>query len=85
MKSDVVHASESADSQIALCPRISGIVSSSLMLDQMIEALIGLVVGVTSCDACLVYHRSVCGRNRAVRKTVTVEPPAASEPTLEEF
>jgi signal transduction protein with GAF and PtsI domain len=55
MNSDSLYAPESADTQIALLHRISGIVSSSLTLDQMLDALIGLVVGVTNCDACLVY------------------------------
>jgi GAF domain-containing protein len=55
MSTNVIHPAESADTQIALFHRISGIVSSSLTLDQMLDALIGLVVGVTSSDACLVY------------------------------
>jgi GAF domain-containing protein len=46
---------ESAGSQLALLHRISGIVSSSLTLKEMLDELIGLVVSVTSCDACLVY------------------------------
>jgi len=55
MNSNAVHPFESTSSQIALLHRISGIVSSSLTLDEMLDELIGLVVGVTSCDACLVY------------------------------
>jgi signal transduction protein with GAF and PtsI domain len=46
---------ESAMSQLALLHRISGIVSSDMSLRKMLDALISLVVGVTSCDACLVY------------------------------
>ena len=49
------HSSESAVSQVALLHRISGIVSSDMTLQKMLDALISLVVGVTSCDACLVY------------------------------
>src|SRR6185369_5306161 len=33
----------------------SAIVSSDMSLPKMLEELIGLVVGVTACDACLVY------------------------------
>ena len=46
---------ESVGSQLALLHRVSGIVSSDLSLARMLDELIGLVVGVTSCDACLVY------------------------------
>src|SRR5262247_1245405 len=46
---------ESALSQLALLHRISGIVSSDMSLEKMLSELIGLVVGVTNCDACLVY------------------------------
>jgi signal transduction protein with GAF and PtsI domain len=46
---------ESAVSQLALLHRVSKIVSSDMSLQKMLEELIGLVVGVTSCDACLVY------------------------------
>ena len=46
---------ETAGSQLALLHRISGIVSSSLTLQKMLEELVGLVVSVTVCDACLVY------------------------------
>lgn len=46
---------ESVGSQLALLHRISGIVSSSMTLKKMLDELIGLVVGVTNCDACLVY------------------------------
>src|SRR5215475_9902396 len=42
-------------SQLALLHRISGIVSSAMSLQKMLDELIGLVVGVTDCDACLVY------------------------------
>src|SRR5688572_24777927 len=47
--------SDSAGSQLALLHRISGIVSSDTPLEKMLDELIGLVVGVTDCDACLVY------------------------------
>src|SRR5262245_46390201 len=46
---------ETAGSQLALLHRISGIVSSSLTLKEMLDELIGLAVSVTNCDACLVY------------------------------
>jgi signal transduction protein with GAF and PtsI domain len=46
---------ESIGSQVALLHRVSGIVSSDLSLAKMLDELIGLVVGVTNCDACLVY------------------------------
>src|SRR5215831_8969120 len=49
------HSPESAVSQVALLHRISGIVSSDMTLQKMLDALISLVVGVKSCDACLVY------------------------------
>jgi len=42
-------------SQLALLHRISGIVSSDMPLQKMLDELIGLVVSVTPCDACLVY------------------------------
>ena len=45
----------SAVSQLALLHRVSGIVSSDMSLQKMLDELIGLVVSVTSCDACLVY------------------------------
>jgi GAF domain-containing protein len=41
--------------QLELLHRISGIVSSSLTLEKMLEELVALVVSVTRCDACLVY------------------------------
>jgi GAF domain-containing protein len=46
---------DSVVSQLALLHRVSGIVSSDMSLQKMLDALIGLVVSVTSCDACLVY------------------------------
>lgn len=46
---------EGAGSQVALLHRISGIVSSGMTLPKMLDELVGLVAGVTSCDACLVY------------------------------
>jgi GAF domain-containing protein len=48
-------STEPAVSQLALLHRISGIVSSDMSLQKMLEELIALVVGVTTCDACLVY------------------------------
>ena len=46
---------DSAVSQLALLHRVSGIVSSDMSLKRMLNEVIGLVVGVTNCDACLVY------------------------------
>jgi GAF domain-containing protein len=46
---------EAAESQLALLHRISAIVSSDMSLPNMLDELISLVVGVTNCDACLVY------------------------------
>jgi signal transduction protein with GAF and PtsI domain len=46
---------DSAVSQLALLHRVSGIVSSDMSLQKMLNELIRLVVGVTNCDACLVY------------------------------
>ena len=42
-------------SQLTLVHRISGIVSSNMTLNRMLDELIELVVSVTNCDACLVY------------------------------
>ena len=42
---------DSAVSQLALLHRVSGIVSSDMSLQKMLNELIGLVVGVTNCDA----------------------------------
>jgi two-component system, response regulator PdtaR len=42
-------------SQVTLFHRISGIVSSTLSLDEMLGEVLGLTVGLTQCDACLVY------------------------------
>jgi len=53
--SDVGGLPDSAATQLALLHRISGIVSSSLALAQMLDELVGLVVSVTNCDSCLVY------------------------------
>ena len=50
-----VNSPEAAVSQLALLHRISGIVSSDMSLQKMLGELIGLVVGVTNCDACLAY------------------------------
>jgi GAF domain-containing protein len=51
----VENSPEVAVSQLELLHRISGIVSSDMPLDKMLDELIGLVVSVTDCDACLVY------------------------------
>jgi GAF domain-containing protein len=48
-------ATDSANDQLALLHRVSGIVSSSLSLNQMLDELVALVVSVTTCDSCLVY------------------------------
>jgi signal transduction protein with GAF and PtsI domain len=48
-------ANEPVDLQLASLHRISGIVSSGLPLRKMLEELVALAVGVTQCDACLVY------------------------------
>src|SRR5215470_4667077 len=50
-----VDSPDSALSQLALLHRVSGIVSSDMSLKKMLSELIGLVVSVTNCDACLVY------------------------------
>jgi GAF domain-containing protein len=55
MKVITGNGSEAMTSQLALLHRISGIVSSDMALDKMLDELISLVVGVTACDACLVY------------------------------
>ncbi|HTS28100.1 MAG TPA: GAF domain-containing protein [Bryobacteraceae bacterium] len=44
-----------SSTQVALLHQISNIVSSNLILERMLEELIGLAVDVTDCDACLVY------------------------------
>ena len=46
---------DSSAAQLALLHRVSGIVSSSLSLAQMLNELVSLVVTVTNCDSCLVY------------------------------
>jgi GAF domain-containing protein len=43
------------NTDVALLHRISGIVNSAMTLKKMLDELIGLVVSVTTCDACLVY------------------------------
>jgi signal transduction protein with GAF and PtsI domain len=50
-----VHVLEPPRTQLALLHRISNIVSSELMLDEMLGEIVGLTVQVTECDACLVY------------------------------
>ncbi len=52
---DAVEPAEPAGSHIALLHRISGIVSSDLDIERMLQELISLTVQVTACDACLVY------------------------------
>ncbi|HEV2419713.1 MAG TPA: GAF domain-containing protein [Terriglobia bacterium] len=42
-------------SQVELLHRMSGVISSDLTLEEMLEDLIGLVVEITNCDACMVY------------------------------
>lgn len=44
-----------APTQVELLHRTSKIVSSGLTLDDMLRELVGLMVEVTGCDACLVY------------------------------
>src|SRR5215510_5665525 len=46
---------ESDFSQIALLHRVSGIVSSDMSLEKMLDKLIALVLAITNGDACLVY------------------------------
>src|SRR5215471_13072335 len=60
-----VSAEPETSSQLALLHRISGIVSSDMSLQKMLNELIGLVVGVTDCDACLVF---LLEASRDVRK-----------------
>lgn len=55
MTTAVVHSPKLVVSQLAVLHRISGIVSSNMPLRKMLDELVGLVVSVTSCDACLVY------------------------------
>ena len=55
MKGAMGNSPEAAASQLALLHRISGIVSSAMSLQKMLDELIALVVGVTNCDACLIY------------------------------
>ena len=55
METRLGNSPDSAVSQLALLHRVSGIVSSDMSLQKMLNELIGLVVGVTNCDACLVY------------------------------
>ncbi|MGH9377801.1 MAG: GAF domain-containing protein [Terriglobia bacterium] len=42
-------------SQVELLHRVSGVISSDLTLEEMLEDLVGLVAEITSCDACMVY------------------------------
>ena len=46
---------ELVSDQLTLLHRVSGIVSSSLSLNRMLDELVGLVVSGTNCDSCLVY------------------------------
>jgi len=43
------------ENEVELLHRISAIVSSERSLDEMLGEVVGLTVGVTDCDACLVY------------------------------
>jgi two-component system, response regulator PdtaR len=45
----------SQDTQLALLHAISRTVSAKLTLDEILQELIGIAVGFTRCDACLVY------------------------------
>src|SRR5258708_26333682 len=51
----VVTEMGSESSSASVLPRVSGIVSSPLSLDEMLGEIVGLAARVTSCDACLVY------------------------------
>jgi signal transduction protein with GAF and PtsI domain len=55
MPTSTSNSTNSAVSQLALLHRVSGIVSSDMSLQKMLDELIGLVVSVTGSDACLVY------------------------------
>jgi hypothetical protein len=55
MNTTISKLPESVGSQLELLHRVSGIVSSDMSLEKMLDDLIGLVASVTSCDACLVY------------------------------
>ena len=46
---------DSSVAQIALLHRISNIVSSNQDLEPMLKEMVGMIVQVTDCDACLVY------------------------------
>ena len=45
----------SQDTQLGLLHAISRTVSAKLTLDEILQELIGIAVGFTHCDACLVY------------------------------
>ena len=47
--------SDSRASQVAILHHISGIVSSDLTLERMLQELIQLILDATRCDACLIY------------------------------
>ena len=55
MTMSVSNSQEADVTQLELLHRISGIVSSDMPLEKMLDELIGLVVSVTNSDACLVY------------------------------
>src|SRR5262245_8780541 len=55
MKVTAGDSREAAASQLALLHRISGIATSDMSLQKMLNELIGLIISVTDCDACLVY------------------------------
>jgi signal transduction protein with GAF and PtsI domain len=48
-------ARNSARWEVELLHRVSGIVSSGMSLEKMLDELVGIVVDLTNCDACLVY------------------------------
>lgn len=48
-------AAETSSAQAEWLRRISGVISSDLTLDEMLQDLISLAVEITNCDACMVY------------------------------
>jgi GAF domain-containing protein len=76
MAASVGNSLESAGSHLVLLHRVSGIVSSDMSLEKMLDELIGLVVGVTNCDACLVY---LLERSRAEIVLCASQLPHAAE------
>ncbi len=76
MAVSVGNSLESAGSHLVLLHRVSGIVSSDMSLEKMLDELIGLVAGVTNCDACLVY---LLERSRAEIVLCASQLPHAAE------